>query len=179
MAKQPLNTHKHELATPSCGSCVHWQAAVTQEQIKGKVFTDKYHYCGRYIVLTKRERFGGREVGDMLPVEAESLLDGMAEWGFMRPRSHFLCEQWRSQTNETLLDQTRFPPESQEYRLAQDLLIDRATTRRAADIQLSSRLQWMKEEEAPVRRLTPVKQTLLPLFTPDIDRSAYVLRATA
>lgn len=155
---------------------MHWQAVTVQERVGKKVLTDKFHICTRYIVLTRRERFGGREVGHAMPVEAVPLLDGVAEWEHMRPRSHFLCEQWRNHANDALLDDERFPLGAQSYRLEQDLLIDHATTCRAADIQERSRVQWVQAYERPA---TPPKQTLLPMASPGIDRADYVLRATA
>lgn len=178
MPKHALNIVKHEPPHPCCGSCVHWSGGFEEIRAKGRVYNDKFHYCTQLVTLTRRERAGGREVGHLMPIEAVELLDGMAQWQHLRPRSHFVCEQWRSEANETLLDPERFPLDSQTYRLEREQLIDPATALRAAEMQRAAAERWVQSER-PVKPPPAPKQSLLPLFDPAVDRAAYVLRATA
>lgn len=135
-------------ASIGCGTCVHWREA------------NDGNWCSRLIVLTKRERFGGREAGEVMPVEAVPTLRHGAEWRHVRTLEHGLCEQWRSHDNRTLLDPIRFPQASQHLRLERGLLIDRETARRAVALQRRQRDGVVEEENAVTA-----------------DRRRYVLRA--
>lgn len=123
MVKQTINTLNTE---PCCETCVHWREG-QEAQLHGPA--RRYRYCARLVVLTRRERTGGREVGHVMPIEAVPALDRMAEWEHSRPRAHFWCELWRNASNETFLCPERYPPDSQAYRLERDLLVCPMTDR--------------------------------------------------
>lgn len=155
---------KHK-TMPSCGTCIHWGGVPGQE------------YCSRYLVLTERDKGSGMERGDVLPVEARGLIYA-AQTEYLRPRSHFVCEQWRSASNETLLDPVRFPPESHGYRLERNELIDKSTTEYAAELQRDYIESWGVEAARPRRRQDRTNQTLLRPIESDRSGNALWLEAT-
>lgn len=150
---------------PSCGNCVHWQGVAGHRE------------CRRYAVLTERDKRSGLERGDILPVEAE-LLTMVEQYEYLRPRAHFVCEQWRSADNETLLDPARFPPESHRYRLEQNKLIDKETTNYAAALQQAYIDAWAPVP-GPRHKRQRVRQTLLSPVENDGNGNALWLEATA